>query len=184
MPRTNAHFRTKRPGFRLAASLLASLAMHGVTVLPGIDIGKSSRPAAPPPLTAELRPPPATAAEAPPLRLAEPPPKPAAPTPAKKVAPSKPPAPADWTQTIRQHLKRLDAAGQFYPAEAIARGLQGEATVLIVLDETGKVVAARIEASSGHAILDDAALRAVRSLASLPAEAPRQVLLPVRFRLH
>jgi len=54
----------------------------------------------------------------------------------------------------------------------------------MVLDESGKVTAARIERGSGYSILDDAALHAVRSLNSLPADAPRQVVLPVHFRLH
>ena len=52
-----------------------------------------------------------------------------------------------------------------------------------LLDERGQVSAARVEQGSGQAILDAAALRAVRSLHSLPADAPRETLLPVRFRL-
>ena len=72
----------------------------------------------------------------------------------------------------------------FYPAEAIERGLEGEALVLLFLDESGNAIAARIEASSGHAILDVAALRAARTLKSLPSSAPREALLPVRFRLR
>jgi protein TonB len=71
-----------------------------------------------------------------------------------------------------------------YPPEAIERGLQGEALVLIFLDETGNAIAARIETSSGHALLDEAALRAARLLRALPASAPREALLPVRFRLR
>ena len=71
-----------------------------------------------------------------------------------------------------------------YPPEAIERGLQGEALVLIFLDETGNAIAARIETSSGHALLDDAALRAARTLRALPDSAPREALLPVRFRLR
>ncbi len=71
-----------------------------------------------------------------------------------------------------------------YPPEAIERGLQGEALVLLFLDPAGNAIAARIESSSGHALLDDAALRAARSLRSLPDSAPREVLLPVRFRLR
>ena len=71
-----------------------------------------------------------------------------------------------------------------YPAEAIERGLQGEALVLLFLDAQGNAIAARIESSSGHALLDDAALRAARSLRALPDGAPREVLLPVRFRLR
>lgn len=72
----------------------------------------------------------------------------------------------------------------FYPPEAIERGLEGEALVLLFLDASGNAIAARIESSSGHAILDAAALRAARTLRSLPASAPREALLPVRFRLQ
>ena len=71
-----------------------------------------------------------------------------------------------------------------YPPEAIERGLQGEAVVLLFLDASGNALAARLEASSGHALLDDAAVRAARTLRSLPDSAPREVLLPVRFRLR
>ena len=71
----------------------------------------------------------------------------------------------------------------YYPPEAIERGLQGDVLVMLFLDGSGKVIAARLETSSGHALLDDAALRAARSLSSLPG-APREALLPVRFRLR
>ncbi len=71
-----------------------------------------------------------------------------------------------------------------YPPEAIERGLEGEALVLLFLDRSGNAIAARLESSSGHALLDEAALRAARTLRSLPASAPREVLLPVRFRLR
>lgn len=71
-----------------------------------------------------------------------------------------------------------------YPPEAIERGLQGEAVVLLFLDVSGNAIAARLEASSGHALLDDAAVRAARTLRSLPDSAPREVLFPVRFRLR
>ncbi len=83
-----------------------------------------------------------------------------------------------------QHLRKLNDRGLFYPQEAIERGLEGEVLVLIVIDESGSVVAARVEQGSGHRILDDAAVKAVRSLRSLPADAPREALLPVRFRLR
>jgi periplasmic protein TonB len=71
-----------------------------------------------------------------------------------------------------------------YPVEAIERGLQGEALVLLFLDESGNAVAARLEESSGHALLDAAAVRAARTLRALPSSAPREALLPVRFRLR
>lgn len=90
----------------------------------------------------------------------------------------------NWTAAVSQHLTKLNERGQFYPPEAIARGLEGEVLVLIIISESGQVTAARIEQSSGHRLLDDAALNAVRSLRSLPADAPREALLPVRFRLR
>jgi protein TonB len=71
-----------------------------------------------------------------------------------------------------------------YPREAIEQGIEGEATVLLFLDERGDAIAARLEASSGSTLLDDAAVRAARTLRSLPAAAPREALLPVRFRLR
>lgn len=95
-----------------------------------------------------------------------------------------PKATKTWTQAVSQHLNKLNASGLFYPQEAIARSIEGEVLVLIIIDEAGQVSAARVEESSGHKILDDAALRAVRSLRSLPADAPREALLPVRFRLR
>lgn len=183
--RTSPHFRTNRVASRLAAALVASLALHLLPALPEL-ISPAVKPstAAPPPLQAELRP---AASALPPLQLPEPsaavkppPAKPKPPPPAGKPGTT----PTTWTQAVKQHLKQLQASGQFYPAEAIAAGLQGDVDVLLVIDEAGKVVAARVEHGSGHAILDDAALRAVRSLTSLPADAPRQAVLPVRFRLR
>lgn len=183
--RTSPHFRTNRVATRLAAAFAASLVLHLLPALPELIIPAvpSQGPPPLPPLQAELRPP---ASTAPPLHLPEPS-TPAKPLPTKpKAPPTERPgkAPTSWTQAVKQHLKELQASGQFYPAEAIAAGLQGDVDVLLVIDESGKVVAARVEHSSGHAVLDDAALRAVRSLTSLPADAPRQTVLPVRFRLH
>jgi protein TonB len=108
------------------------------------------------------------------------PPRPPAAAPTRKP----PPAAATWTQAVNRHFKDLQERGLFYPEDAIARGLEGEVLVLMVIDPSGQVVAARVEQGSGQRILDDAALRAVRSLRTLPADAPREALLPVRFRLR
>jgi len=75
------------------------------------------------------------------------------------------------------------AQGLLYPLEAVERGMEGEATVLLFLDDAGNVIASRLESSSGYALLDDAALAAARGLRGLPDSAPREALLPVRFRL-
>ncbi|HZX30789.1 MAG TPA: energy transducer TonB [Rhodocyclaceae bacterium] len=179
---------------RLSAALALSLLLHALPLLPAFLV-PAPPPKRPPPLEARLHiePPPAALPEQPPLMLpappkpakakAEPRPLPPKPEKAEKPRPAKP-SRTDWSSEVKRQLKDLERQGKFYPAEAIAQGLQGEALVLLVLDEAGNPVAARIETSSGYRILDDAALRAVRSLHSLPANAPRETLLPVRFKLR
>ncbi len=183
MPQANAHSLTTRQKRRLLAALLGSLALHLLPFVRDFDFGQNFRSTVPPPLQATLMPPPM---ETPPLTLPEPPKTAESKPPPKRDMPRPAPAkaPKTWTQTVRDHLKQLDRTGQFYPAEAIARGLEGDADVLLVLGEDGRVTATRLERSSGHPLLDEAALRAVRSLQSLPMDAPRQVVLPVRFRLR
>lgn len=178
-----------RNEYRLLLALAVSLLIH---ILPFIAHLPPSSPAKPqtPPLAATLRAPPPAAPLPPPPPLTLPeqpkaapaPPKPPAPKPEKREKP--PPSAKTWTQAVGQHLQKLNELGLFYPPEAIARGLEGEVLVLIVISESGQVTAARVEQSSGHRLLDDAALNAVRSLRSLPADAPREALLPVRFRLR
>lgn len=173
------------PNNRLLLTLGLSLALH---LLPFINALLPSPPATQalpqPAIQATLQPLPAQ----PELRLEPPKPTTTAPAQHNKPQPapsgSKPVKPKDWTHHVRDHLRKLDHDGQFYPAEAIARGLEGEVLIFMVLGTEGQVVAARIEQRSPHPILDEAALRAIRSLRSLPADAPREVLIPVRFRLH
>lgn len=174
---------------RLLPALAVSLVLHALPF--ASDLGKPQEVPKRQLITAHLQPPP-PAGEPPPLLLPEPPqsakpakaePPPRPPKPARP-APAPTAAPKDWTKEVKRQLEALDEQGRFYPEEAVSRGLEGQALVFFVLDERGGVVAARIEESSGHRILDDAALRAVRSLKSLPAAAPRETLLPVRFRLR
>ena len=183
------HFLTTRNEHRLFLALAASLLLHILPFVPGL-IPTSAVPLPPAPIMASLRPPPVAPLPAPPPLTLPEQPKPAAapakPPPEKRKLLEKPTTAAKtWTQAVSQHLKKLNDAGQFYPPEAIARGLEGEVLVLIIIDESGHIVASRIEQSSGHAILDEAALRNVRLLRSeLPPDAPREALLPVRFRLR
>lgn len=173
-----------RTDYRLFAALALSLSLHLLPFLSDF-LSAPHRASKTEPIQAELRPPPLPDTTPPPPLELPSPQQPKVSEAAKRPSPKQAPPPAakSWTQTVREQLKKLDAIGQFYPQEAIARGLEGEALVLIVLDENGQVVATRLEQSSGHAILDDAALRAARSLKSLPADAPRQTALPIRFRL-
>ncbi|HEX6736345.1 MAG TPA: energy transducer TonB [Azonexus sp.] len=175
-----------RTDYRLALALILSLLAHLLPALPELLQPAASPPPGPPPLQAQLRPPPAAAT--PPLTLPEPaapaspPPAAAQPAPAKAPA-AKPGAARSWQQEIARQFSQQLRRGEFYPAEAIVRGLEGEVLVLLVLAPDGSVAAARVERSSGHRLLDEAALQAVRALRSLPADAPRETVLPVRFRL-
>lgn len=84
---------------------------------------------------------------------------------------------------LGETLKRLSDT-LLYPPQAVQQGLEGEVVVLLELGEGGRVLDVSIASGSGHAILDDAALRAALRLGSLsPALAGKAILLPVRFRL-
>jgi len=89
-----------------------------------------------------------------------------------------------WTQAIEEQFSAQQREGLFYPEAAIQQGLEGNVLVLLLVDEHGEVVAARVEQSSGHPLLDDAAVRAVRRLRALPGDVPIESLLSVSFSLH
>ncbi|MDP2793052.1 MAG: energy transducer TonB [Sulfurisoma sp.] len=144
-------------------------------------------PAPPPPrsvIEALLILPEIVAPQAPALQLAEAPPPevpavvPPAPAPRPPIVPIVPVVP----QATLSRRPPSMTTPRFYPREAVMRGIEGEALVNVTLDASGKVLEARIERSSGHAILDDAALSAALSLKSLPGGG-REVMLPVRFKL-
>jgi protein TonB len=94
---------------------------------------------------------------------------------------------ADWLRRHRREIlsrvqRRIDEAP--YPVKAAVRGWTGQVRVSFTLREDGSVADARIEASSGHDVLDRAALRAVQRAAPFPAP-PREILVsvPVLFLL-
>ncbi|HRQ66149.1 MAG TPA: TonB family protein [Xanthomonadaceae bacterium] len=75
-----------------------------------------------------------------------------------------------------------------YPRAARRARIEGTARVWMQIDRDGALRGQRLEASSGHRILDEAALALVRRAAPFPpppGAAPRriEVVLPVSFRL-
>jgi protein TonB len=86
------------------------------------------------------------------------------------------------TNAMRQQ-PRIDNPLRFYPPEAVARGLEGETILMLRYGSDGALINAEIAKSSGHAILDEAALRAIRATPRLAA-GPREMLFPVSFALH
>ena len=71
----------------------------------------------------------------------------------------------------------------YYPPEAVAQGMEGEVILLLTLTEASQLVSVEIARSSGHPLLDRAALDAARRLGRLPGSR-RQMLFPVSFRLQ
>jgi protein TonB len=76
-----------------------------------------------------------------------------------------------------------------YPRMARRRGLEGVVTIEAKVDPNGRVAELRLFASSGHSLLDKAALKAVRGWKFSPGTVGGRaqsmwVKVPVRFQLH
>ena len=69
-----------------------------------------------------------------------------------------------------------------YPSLSRRHNEEGTATLRVELDESGHVVAARVNASSGHARLDEAALAAVRTWRCTPATRNGQTVRAVALQ--
>ncbi|GAB4171303.1 MAG: hypothetical protein Fur0039_11430 [Rhodocyclaceae bacterium] len=175
----------------LAAALCASLALHALVLLAlGRTLsGAADRPRdRPPGLEARLRPVPGSEpGRLPPALLKNTldesrPSRPERPAAARRPAAALR-AEALGGRPLAEARSRLSST-LFYPPEAVAQGLEGEVVLLLELSDDGRIETASVASGSGHAILDEAALAAVRRLGSLPPVAGRAVLFPVRFRLE
>ena len=174
---------------RLFLYLTLSLLLHGLLLatrsesarqmatVPRVDVeltqAKEPAPDEPvPPMPDELSSIPEVPATAPAPAPPPPPPPP--------LVPEKAPSKRDVT-VVRQAQSKL-MEHLLYPPQAVAQGLEGEVILLLTLDANGRVTAASVARSSGHAILDEAAMDAARSLGPLRS-ATREILLPVEFTL-
>ena len=156
---------------RLIIAFALSLALHGALLTP--DLLKRLAAAPPrPTLQAVLRLPPALPPPEPEPLLKntfeheevakiEPPPKPAKPVKAQA-------APKAVSKRELQAVQRKLANYIFYPEKAVQQGLEGTVRVLVVLDAGGNVEDVRLIASSGHAILDNAAIKGFYAIGKLP----------------
>ncbi|MDO9272166.1 MAG: energy transducer TonB [Rugosibacter sp.] len=93
------------------------------------------------------------------------------------------PAPKNLHGPALRRAQAMLSKHLFYPPLAVTQGLEGEVVLLLTLDAAGQIRALAIAKSSGHVLLDDAALDAVRHVGALP-DNPHQTLLPVTFRLQ
>lgn len=76
-----------------------------------------------------------------------------------------------------------------YPAVAVARRLEGTVLLELQVAETGHVQGVKILQSSGHSILDQSAMSAVRNWRGRPARQDGRAVatvesIPIRFRLN
>lgn len=159
-----------------------SLALHGSLLLPDL-LKRQPAPPPPPALQARLRLPPVP--ELPPEPLLkntleeEAQPTLEAPPPPKPQPTEKTPARRDVQAAQRKLSEHL-----FYPPEAVARGLEGEVRLILTLSASGSVEDVAVAASSGHPVLDNAAIRAAYAMGKLSGSPSRELILPVLFRLQ
>jgi protein TonB len=163
---------------RLGRALLASVLLHVGLLLPAHWL-LPRPPARPVPLDVALPPPDRAQAL---TTQPEPAPEPVTAVPrTQNLSPPEPP------RVLRG--RALDTAmaaltrEEFYPRAAIERGIEGRVVLLLHLDENGRVTALSVASGSGHALLDEAALRAAGRIGHIPGSRA-QVLLPVEFRLE
>lgn len=158
----------------LFAALILSLTLHAALILGPAWLAAQPRPVLQPRIEARLLAPDETlvAAESVSTTAASP-----------VLAPEKPLPPRPLQG---KSLRRAEAAltrHLFYPPEAVARGQEGEVILLLTLTDSGQLTQVEVARSSGHALLDQAALDAAGRIGVLPGN-KRQLLFPVRFRLQ
>ena len=172
---------------RLILALALSLVLHAV-VLFWDAVRFAAPPAAQPPLAASLRLPAKTPprAEAPLLKdtLSADPPT-VKPPPATRPATSAgPPLSEAAAKRQVEAAKRKLSQHVYYPPDAVARGLEGEVRLLLRVSDDGHISDVSIAASSGHAILDQAAIKAAYAMGKVNWVQSRELILPVVFRLE
>ena len=96
-----------------------------------------------------------------------------------------PPEYAPYLQRFRHRVEE----SIHYPLAARRQGLSGTVELDVLLEPSGHVAAARVAASSSHAVLDEAALQAVKRLSAEPfpellPRRPLRIRLPFAFELQ
>jgi protein TonB len=86
-------------------------------------------------------------------------------------------------QAVKVAQKKL-SQHLYYPPEAVKRGIEGEVRLLLTLTADGHIADINIAATSGHPMLDNAALKAAYAMGALSGTEARELILPVIFRLQ
>lgn len=96
--------------------------------------------------------------------------------------------PAEYGQYLDRFRRRVqDSLG--YPLAARRQGLSGTVEIEVLLEPSGRLSAVRLVSSSSHAVLDEAALLAVKGLSPEPfpeglPRRPLRIRLPLAFELR
>lgn len=95
-------------------------------------------------------------------------------------------AEATFRERIMVKLRGALAAHFVYPMLARQRNWQGEVLLAFRLEQDGRISDARVARSSGHSLLDQAALNALGTVGTLGEMLPRSLTLelPVIYRLE
>jgi len=88
----------------------------------------------------------------------------------------------DWAARVSAHLAR----NKRYPADALAQGLGGTASVSFTLDGDGRVTSVRLARSSGHASLDRESQDLVRRASPFPPppQGKASITVPVNYNVR
>ena len=112
------------------------------------------------------------------------------PAPVKAVPPAPPAARALPPNARAAARHQIEAAQRklsqhlYYPPAAVARGLEGEVRLLLTIADDGSITDVVVAASSGHALLDQAAVKAAYTMGRIDWANSREFILPVIFRLE
>ena len=112
----------------------------------------------------------------------------APPAPPAPPAPVPPPAPAPVLQA-REGANYLKNPRPAYPRRAKREGLEGTTLLRVAVQASGKPGAVKVQKSSGHEVLDEAAVEAVSKWTFVPATqggdpVAGSVTVPIVFRLQ
>jgi protein TonB len=92
---------------------------------------------------------------------------------------------AEYVKRNYDYIQRRIRDKLVYPAPARRAGIQGVAEVVFIIHEDGKVSNVSIRKSSGHEILDDAAIQTIIAAAPFPKPpAPARIAIPISFKLR
>lgn len=85
-------------------------------------------------------------------------------------------------RSMAQAQQQRLAKHVFYPPQAVEQGMEGEVRLLLRLDAQGRLLEARVASSSGHDLLDQAAVAAAYATRVFPGSGS-ELILPVVFSL-